>query len=207
MLKVSDNLIFWIEDFDRGRRLCYGYFDPDNISDDKDYFLSFQAEYFKDKVNLSVMQKFHIKEENCYDGENILNQHEDLLFKYEYKQDLVKPYLQRFKPSKSCIYIKEITSNNPQEVAIFNGCLMIAPLKYDKFEIVKFIGSIFEKYKYESINTEDFSLMFDEIINSFPGSSIVTDLGVHVDGRVFKNKPKGIAIICSQNIYGELAKN
>ena len=206
MLRVSDNLIFWVEDFYRERRLCYGYYNPDNICNDKKQFLKFQAEYLQNEENLSKMQKFHIFEKVIYEDEEILEQDEGLLLEYEYKQDAVKPYLQRFKPSKSYIYIKEIISSDVEEIAIFKGCLLIAPLKYNKDKIAKYIVNIFEKYKYESINTEEFSSMFDEIANSFPGSSIITDLGVHVDSRVFKNKPKGVALVCSQNIYGELAK-
>ncbi|MDE6059098.1 MAG: hypothetical protein K2G44_03555 [Clostridia bacterium] len=210
MIQLTDNMVYWVEDFINVRKLSYGFFNPDELSEgDEKMFIFKQIEYLCDKLNVSAFRKVHVYEKTFYGDNNQIMQdtHKgNIILEHEYQQDNIKPYVERYKSARSHIWIKEIVGNDLSEIAIINGFLVLVPTEYSVVKLAQIIVKICEKYKYESVNTSELQPMFDEIVKLYSGSSIVTDLGIDMDARSYKNKPKEVGIVHSQNIYGELAK-
>lgn len=206
MEKISDNIVYWIEDFEKVKRLSYGYYNPDDMTDSiEDVMRENQAEYIGKISNLSKYSKIYLYEDDITAGYKSIKCGE-IIKEDEYEQELIKPFCCRDKASRSHITITKKASNNPREIAVQFGCLFLVPKEYAVNDFAEHLAKLCKKYKYEAHNTDEYQGMFDEITTMYEGSSIITDLGFYATGFTYRNKPQYVALIRSQNIYGMLSK-
>lgn len=210
MLKLSDNMIFWTDNFGKIKKLLYGYINPDiGTLDDEKIFEEKQVQYLKgilNKVNtFAGYYKLHLYE-RC-DSEGTSEKYKDgkytrLLTKYSYKQDLIKPFIKRLKEERSDIQIIEILSEDLYKIAVHLGVLFFIPKEFDIIEVSKWLCCICEKYKFETMNVPEYQTMFFEILDKYNGSSIICDLGICAVPSQYGYNPMHPALVVSQDIYG-----
>lgn len=202
MLQLSDNIVYWEEYIDGVKRLAYGFINPDiNEPSEKELFVNTQAKYLSGITNLEQYRKVHLFEQNMLLYPHIINHGGEVLFEYEYEQDLVKPYRINSQKSISHITITEIKTNDPHEIAVFNGVLLLVPNSCNIVKFADYLMSQCKKFKFETFNSFEYDNLFREIIKEYLGCIIISDLGECVDARKFKNDAISVASICTQNVY------
>jgi hypothetical protein len=207
MERRNNKFTYWVEEFEKRRRLIFGCYYPDDVDDaDDELMRQKQVEYLKGFLDLSNYGKLEIIIRSVFDADDTMKKVKTVwdYHQIEKPQGVLFEKSYRFDKGKTLFCTVDLINDSPDMVVKGHDILFLAPKQVDLQSLSLNCFQEFKKHNYDPYYAEKYTEMFFEIARNVSNSYLIVNYGM-IDCRVVKKFPLGIGTLYASEIFGDFS--